>query len=126
MRNLWKNRPYITNSILCFFQKIKRPVALKGVASKKRSEITSILARESIILEVEEGRQLVKTKVKDPPFSFNADYSQQNNAGLSTADLRMIVAVFARWKQNFHSRMSNKGCCAIMRCFATVSFVWQT
>ncbi|CAB4005122.1 PDZ domain-containing 8-like, partial [Paramuricea clavata] len=61
--------------------KIKRPVALKGVASKKRSEITSILARESIILEVEEGRQLVKTRVKNPPFSFNADYSQQNNAG---------------------------------------------
>ena len=36
--------------------------------------------RESANLEQEEGRQLVKTKVKDPPFSFNANYSQQNTS----------------------------------------------
>ena len=54
---------------------------VKGVTGKKRSEITSILIRESANLESEEGRQLVKTKVKDPTFSFHADYSQQNPTG---------------------------------------------
>ena len=51
------------------------------MTSKKRSEITVVLTRESANLELEEGRQLVKTIVKNPPFSFNADYSQQNSTG---------------------------------------------
>ena len=71
-------RRTVLNTILYFFQKIKRPAVLKGVTTKKRSEITSILIQESVNLEREEGRQMVKVKVKDPPFSFNANYSQQN------------------------------------------------
>lgn len=52
-----------------FMQKIKRPDFVKELhpTSKKRSELTAALLKESIDLELAEGRKEVKIRVEKPP-----------------------------------------------------------
>ena len=51
-----------------FLQKIKRPDFVRELhpTSKKRSELTAALLKESIDLELSEGRKEVKIRVEKP------------------------------------------------------------
>ena len=51
-----------------FMQKIKRPDFIRELhpTSKKRSELTAALLKESIDLELAEGRKEVKVRVERP------------------------------------------------------------
>lgn len=75
-----------------FIQKIKRPDFVRELhpTSKKRSELTAALLKESIDLELSEGRKEVKIRVEKPPSLMKSSLTE----GLCILDPTKVTVIY--------------------------------